>query len=308
VDPVTAFGLVAGVATLIGLALAVYYGRREGRKRKLFVYQANVSPYPIASSTSLAEYRLGIRYEPRGGQPRDIENAYAHYLRFANVGREPILGTEIAPANHLRIVVADAEVLDTTIEATKRDVSRIALGKIATSADETTIPVTFDFLDYQDGALVRLLTTDRPREVTMAGDVIGMPEGIKTALELRGPRRILGTVGFVLFGLLLLGSLTLTAFTYRWVTGEWDSVWLLALPIVALIAPIAVSLFISDTVWPKETVLFPRELFPAGSHFLAEGGDMAIYETVSSGGKVVVHRFPAPPLPPGERNTRTTPK
>src|SRR4051812_44885573 len=117
-DAIAGFGVVAGIATFAGVALAIYYGRREGSRQKVLGYEGNISPIPVASSASLESYDLEVVYKPRGEPPRNIDTAFAHYLRFANFGREPIRREDIAPGNALRIEVTGTELLDARVEAT----------------------------------------------------------------------------------------------------------------------------------------------------------------------------------------------
>src|SRR5204862_4673304 len=120
---VPALGVAAGIATFVGIVLAIYYGRREGRRRKLLAYHATVSPFPLASSRSLDAYNLSLVYEPREGLRREIDDAYVHYLRFVNFGAEAVRRADIAPANPLRVEVEGAEVLDATVGCPARRVS-----------------------------------------------------------------------------------------------------------------------------------------------------------------------------------------
>ena len=272
-----------GVATVAGLVMAVYYGRREGRRQKLLAYQTSLAPFPVASSRSLEAYNLTLLYEPRGDKPREIESAYAHYVRFVNFGREPIVRSDIAPANPLRIQVKGSELLDSTLEVTTRDVSQIDLASPETDEETTSLRVSFDFLDYHDGAVVRLLTTSRPESVELVGDVIGMPEGVRTVSAMSGRRKLWGTVGLTLAGLFWIACLTLTVLVYRWVLRSWDSVWLVALPLIALVGPPLVAGIASDTIWPKGTPSFPPELLPRGLRRFPEWPGEFVYLTGPDG-------------------------
>jgi hypothetical protein len=266
-----AFAVFGGLATVAGLALAVYYGRREGRKRKILTYEASVAPWPVASSASLAEYNLSLAYEREGEEPRRIADAYAHFVRFANLGHEPIRHEDIAGGNPLRIDVAgDVEVLDASLEAVTRDVARIELGQIEPRKGSTSVPITFDFLDYQDGALVRLMTTSPPEAVALAGDIIGMPEGIRAASEVTARRTFWGPLGFILFVLFEVFAFSAVALAYRLVTEDWSSLWLLPLPILALFGPLIIAFIVSETIWPKQRPDFPRPLRYRGPAFLSE--------------------------------------
>lgn len=75
-NPVVVFGVVAGVASIVGVLITLYYARRSTRPEKRLVYRAHVSPFPIASSTSLAAYNLTVTYQRRGAAEERIENAY----------------------------------------------------------------------------------------------------------------------------------------------------------------------------------------------------------------------------------------
>lgn len=88
-----------------------------------------------------------------------------------------------------------------------------------------------------------------------------MPAGIQRASEI-GRRPVLGLLGVALAIAFEASALVLTPFVFAWVTGSWSNVWLLALPIVAIIVPIVVIVVINQTIWPKGGADFPRELMP----------------------------------------------
>lgn len=284
-----AFGLITGVATFVGIGVAVYYGRKEGQKRKLLVYSAGVVPIPLASSRSLAEYKLLLQYQPTEGVTERIENAFVHYLRFANFGREPIRRGDLAPANPLRIEVTGARVLDMTVQAVHRDVSRMELESIEAHDDVSTARVTFDFLDYLDGALVRVMTSDRPSRLELVGDIIGMPGGIRQPSDLQGGRKWLNRAGTALALLVELSALALTPFVYRWVTGSWEDVWLLALPLIAIVLPLVLTAVVAATIWPKDRITFPKELHPRGFPFFGPYGSRILLPAVGDGDIVEMH-------------------
>jgi hypothetical protein len=52
----------------------------------------------------------------------------------------------------------------------------------------------------------------------------------------------------------------------RWVTGTWSNVWLLAVPLVAIVLPIVICAIVGATIWPKSGVSFPKELSPSTRH------------------------------------------
>lgn len=254
-----AFGLVAGAASIIGLALAIVYAGRAAERSKALVYEAQLSPFPLASAKSLADYNLSVVFRATTGKEERIEDAYLQYLRLANLGREPIRRGDIAPANPLRLQVEGARILDISLEAVHREVSNLTLGPLKVSGDTATVAVTFDFLDFQDGALIKILTSEVPDSASVVGDIVGMPDGIKTAAEL-SKRNLSGIVGGAVSFIFYLSALALTPFTFRWVTGSWENVWILVLPFVALIVPGVIIAVVGSTIWPKGKPTFPREL------------------------------------------------
>lgn len=126
--------------------------------------------------------------------------------------------------------------------------------------------MTFDFLDFQDGGLVRLLTTGRPERLVLAGDIIGMPAGIRHTAETGAPRivRVIGWAAAIAFE---VSAIALMALAFRWAVGEWTSVWILLLPPIALLAPLIISPLVADAVSPRLEPRFPRELLPCGLRF-----------------------------------------
>jgi hypothetical protein len=274
---IEAFLLVAAVASIVAVPLAIYYARRQAERQKLLAYDSGITRLPLISQRSLTAYQLSVVYQPEGGDEERISDAYVHFLRFANFGREAIRRDDIAPHNRLRIEVRDARVLDFTVEAVRRSVSNISVEADIPFGDFYEATVDFDFLDYRDGALVRVVTTSRPSDIVLRGDVIGMPGGVKRASDI-GRRPFWTWVGGMLSTAVLLSTLASTPFVFRWVTGGWANVWLLALPIVALIVPAIVIAFVGATIWPKQGLQFPRELIPRRgpfpSHVYMSGGEV----------------------------------
>ena len=274
-----AFGYIAGVASLAAIPLAIYYARRQGQKQKLLAYLPGISRLPLVSARSLSAYRLSVVYTREGAKDERIDGAFVHFLRFANFGREPIRREDIAPHNRLRIEVTGTRVLDFAVEAVRRPVCAIRVDQDmpVDGAEEAT--VDFDFLDYLDGAVVRVLTTSAPERIELVGDIVGMPQGIARADEVRR-RSFLGWVGGALSVISIVGVLALTALIFHWVTGSWSNVWLLALPLVALLLLLVSIIVVSETVWPKSGLQFPKEL---AKRFRGMPVDQAVYLTSGDG-------------------------
>lgn len=127
--------------------------------------------------------------------------------------------------------------------------------------DGGTAVITFDFLDHLDGGLIKVLTTGPGGTVQLVGDIIGMPEGIKSGERTRSTG-FLNAAGCTLGILLQVAALVLTPLVYRWTTGSWDYAWLLILPILALFVPGLLVGVVASTIWPDSTFTFPSELTP----------------------------------------------
>ena len=262
-------------------------GAQAGRRTEAedSCVKLDIGRFPLVSARSLSDYKLSILYEPEGRAEERIASAFVHFVRIINFGREPIRREDIAPANPLRIEVRGTRVLDFSVEAVTRPVSRITIDPHVKRDADSTAFIEFDFLDYLDGALVRIMTTERPAEISLTGDIIGMPTGVLPAdkLNRHGLLSALGAfLSFALFGV----ALALTPFVFRWVTGSWDNVWLLALPVVAIVLPLVIIIGISSMVWPKPNVEFPRELMPR-----LKGLPPYLRHELLAGGPVMVDRF-----------------
>jgi hypothetical protein len=255
-----ALGLVGGLASIAGFVYAIYLARASVR-RKVLAY--DVTP-PVALATVLQPddtHHLAVVYQ-RDDQPEErITSAYIRFLRFANFGREPIRREDIASASPLRISVRGARTLEISLVGAKREVSRIAVSSMEEVPDGIASRVSFDFIDEGDGGIVRIVTAEEPGLVALEGHVIGMPEGVKRAEDLR-KHGALTVIGCTLGAVIQLGAIIITLFVYKWVMGGWQDVWIMALPLVALILPGVIFAVIASTVWPQSGVPFPKELTP----------------------------------------------
>ena len=119
-------GIVGGIIGILGIAYTIYYGRKN-QKRKFLVY-SNSPPIPLAQAFSPEDdYKLSVVFERKGSHEERIESVYTTFLKFANLGREPIRGSDIAPGNPLKVQVEDARTLDIQIMGITREVNNIQL-------------------------------------------------------------------------------------------------------------------------------------------------------------------------------------
>jgi hypothetical protein len=238
-----AVGLIAGIASIIGLFLAIYFYIRPNRKVKLLVYEVT-KPLPLVKAVSPAlspedSYSLSVLFQRTGLPEERIKSVYTHFLRFVNLGREPIRKTDIAPANPLKIAVEGVRTLDIGVATVNRPVNKVIISNPTISEHISKADITFDFLDYQDGAVIKILTEGSKCKIELSGDIIGMPRGIKKSQDM-GPGVELGSLAtiFVLLAFIAASGMCFAAF--YWVTGAWHNVWLMTLPFVAWVVPIII--------------------------------------------------------------------
>ncbi|MFE0805041.1 hypothetical protein [Streptomyces sp. NPDC058812] len=277
-----AFGIVSGVASLIGLVLAVKYARDSAKKVKDLRYYSAISRHPVISQKGLEKYGVSIYHESPSGR-ESVGRLYIHYLSLVNLGHEPIRREDIAPGNPLRIKMSGGRILALSLESVTRDVIHFKVSAPSDSSEgDVTADISFDYLDFQDGGLIRIISTAPLSSLEATGDVVGMPTGVSPMTEL-SRSGILGKVGATLSLLLLLGSLSSTSLVYRWVTGAWEDSWVLLLPLAALFIPLVIILVTAATVWPDPKPILPQKIIPRrhAPRFYFPGPS---YETVSSFG------------------------
>lgn len=251
------FGVLVSVASF---AYAIYVTRRSERKKQLAY---DVLPgLPIAHvMPGQGEYTLRVVYQQPGQEPVYIDRAFLHYLRFANFGRVPIRKEDRAIHDPLRVTFSTGKVLEVSMVGVTRDVCQIALSQVSREDGIVSAPLGFEFLDYLDGALVRIVTDNKDPKIALRGTIVGMSEGIRRSREVPARRAIEGWSCIVplLLELLALGSVP---FIYRRITGSWDFVWLLALPVIALVVPFLIFLLAMILLTPRRELKFPLELSP----------------------------------------------
>lgn len=252
--------IIGTLASLVGVYAIV--DNRRNRRVKALAYEY-VGAIPLATaSRHEQDYELAVVYRSGEGQPEErIEAAYVTYLRFANFGKEPIRAVDIAPANPLRIEVEGVRVLDISLSSTCRDVSQVTVGRPDLGDSRATANVSFDFLDYEDGGMVRILTAGWGSEVKLqlTGDIIGMRGGIMRTDAEPPHKEVWGKIGVGAFIASEVAAFAATAYVFKLVAGSWADVWLMILPLVALVAPAFVAAIISDTIWPSST---KRKAYP----------------------------------------------
>jgi hypothetical protein len=259
------FSVVLGVVGVVGIVYTVYYGRRS-QKKKLMVYEVS-RPIVLAQAFSPEDdYKLSVLLERKGSTTEKIDSVYTTFLKFANLGKETIRGNDIAPANPLRVTAEGSRILDMRVAGITRKVNNVVLRNQVMDVERASAYVDFDFLDYQDGALVKILSVRRRGNISLEGDIIGMPEGIKNIEEIHPGSKTRDISAWWLLGGLIV-AVFLSGFIFYKVIGDWRSAWLMIVPLGLVAAVVALLLLIEDPPWSKRKSSFPKSLdLPGWGH------------------------------------------
>jgi len=255
---IEAIGIIGTLASIAGLIYAIYYAKNS-RRVKLFLYDTSWS-VPLATAQSPEEdYILSVLFQRKGQGEERLSSAHVSFLRFANLGKEPIRGTDIAPANPVRVSVKGCRVLDIALAGASRPVAKVVVSGVVLGKEESHADIAFDFLDYQDGGVVKILTEGVRGKVMLTGDIIGMPSGIRRCDEVRS-LGLLNKLGCTLGVLFQIAALVVSVFVFRWITGSWQNIWVLCLPFIALVLPGVIIGIVASTIWPDQEVSLPQSL------------------------------------------------
>ncbi len=148
--------------------------------------------------------------------------------------------------------------------------NRIWLDQISTSygtqprnqvieQEKASAEVHFDFLDNKDGALIKVLTVGNKGKISLSGDIIGMPEGIKNVEDDSGSS-LEGTSISGWTAIAMIIAFSLMALIFYWVIGSWTKVWLIVVPFIVLILVIVGSFFIHSLFVTRRRPSFPKSL------------------------------------------------
>lgn len=268
-------GMGGLILSVIGLAYAVYEKRKSKREKNL-VYEV-IPPVPAAEVIEgQSNYSLRVVYERPDEEPVNVENATIQYIRFTNFGKIPITRSDLAQADPLRleISVTDGTILDVSLVSATRDVCQITTGQQRQDNNITSVVLDFDFLDYQDGGLIQVLSDTQDIETALRGTVVGMPSGIRETKVLTEPSEV-PSWGCAVWAAIVVLGLVATPFIYRSVIGSWDCVWLLSLPLAALLLPSIFFSLILIVLEPRAECKFPERLvLPPWYHMRREYGYM----------------------------------
>jgi hypothetical protein len=287
-------GVLGAIGSVIGIV--AYFDARANKRVKRLVWEKTTSSPLAAASKAAGDYKLSILYEQPDMAAQVIDSADVSYVRFANLGKEPIRRDDIAAANVLRLIVAEKEdglgrPLDVAIAAASRDVIRVGLGVRALDSPVTSVCVDFDFLDFEDGAVIRILTNGLPADIRMEGDIVGMPQGLHEWEGSQGSETEIR--GWAVFAWAAAEVLAFSGLgvLFRTLTGGWTGVWVLLL--APLVFVVVLLLFMLATEGPsaykRRRLRFPRSL--------AIPHRFAFDALFGADGPYVLRPVPRPPKP-----------
>lgn len=255
-------GLLVGV---ISLTYSIY-ATRKSRREKGLAYQV-FSAVPVADVISgESGYSLRVTYERPGEPPVYVERAVVQMLRFTSYGRIPIEKRDLVSGDPLRVEVVDGKVLDIALASVTRDACGISLGEVVVSEEKAYVAVDFDFLDYRDGALIQILTSDHEAQLGLRGTIVGLPGGPIRVEE--SEETDFSGISCLFPIILQVIALVSLPFLYRFLTGGWTRVWLLLLPFGPPLAAVAATV----VLWPLivrgrgPRLTFPAVLSPPAWH------------------------------------------
>jgi len=251
-----AFGIIGTILTIISLWYAVYVTHKN-KIEKLFTYEI-ISPIPIADVIKgKGLYSLKVVYERPDNEIVYIQHAFLQYIRFSNFGKLPITNADLVTLDPIRIEIIGHNVLDISLANTTRDVCDISLGQPVVNKDITSININFNFLDFQDGGLIQLLTDSRKIKVEVKGTIIGMPEGVNYInFE---EKNNLPTWGCVLGVILEILGIVSIPVLYNFVMKSYQNIWILLLPFVSLFVPVFLFALLTSIITGRK-IEFPKSL------------------------------------------------
>ncbi len=250
-------GLAGLLLSIVSLLYAIHVTRISNKEKKL-VYEVMTS-IPVADVVrSDSSFSLKLLFENSEGEDQYIQNAAIQYIRFTNFGKIPIVKDDVSSSDPLKLIVSGGKVLDISLISATRDVCQISLDQYQVSNNIFTTTINFDFIDYLDGGLIQILSDTTQISSEISGTVIGMPLDIKK-VDLSESSNM-SWWSCVILALLELGGVASVPLLWKYFTGGFDKLWLLVLPIIALIVP-AILFVIPYAIFNSKAKLkFPDQL------------------------------------------------
>jgi hypothetical protein len=250
---------IVGLVLSVGSLIYAVYVRNVSNLEKKLTYEV-IPPVSVAEVIKgSGNYSLRVVYERPDNKPLYIENAYMQLLRFANFGKIPITKGDLAKTDKLRIEIQEGSVLDISLSSVTRSACHIKLGKPTKVGNTVVAEIDFEFLDFLDGGLIQILSDTDRLKTTLRGTVVGMSEGIREKTIGSEPVEV-PNWGCAIGVLIEIGALALVPFIYQRIIGSWNNIWVLALPIAALVGPFMLFYLIMTVFSLRDKSRFPKRL------------------------------------------------
>lgn len=262
-------GLIIGIfgtlLTIISLIYAIIVTQRNVTKKSL-EYEC-LSPVPMTSSISKeSSNSIKIIFTSPKMQERVVDNIVIQFIRLTNFGKIPMRREDLIQNDPLRIEVEGENVLDISIAKVSRNACQISIGPILLQGETTISKIDFEFLDLFDGALIQIISENRPSKPRLFGTIIGMPKGIRER-EVPKSSRGISNAGCIIPLLIQILFLAAVPFIYFRLNNSWDGVWMLLIPIAALIIPLILVILFLVLIEFRDKKKHPMYLDPPEWYF-----------------------------------------
>ena len=201
-DP--AFILLTGLASLIGVPLAIYFYLKSRRFKQL--------AYSFKSTSFVRDYQSKIPDLELFYKGSKVPNITLTRFVFWNSGRETINETDVAKTDELKLEIAEpAVLLNAEIIPPVRDANILT---IQTSNDKKSIDLSFEFLDVGDGVVFEVLHTSgrRDKDFSILGTIKGakpLQYYARTRVPLTKGERIASVIFYLMVPILCIAGAVL---------------------------------------------------------------------------------------------------
>jgi hypothetical protein len=174
-------GFVIGV---IGIILSVYlYQKALEKKEPRCFYRTYREIEKLSSS---GDSNIQILYKSK-----DVDRVFTSYLWLWNKGKKAINQSDIPPQSNISIVLNDKEHHSRILDYRILKASRDEINFRVTSVNDNKFSFAFDFLDYNDGAVIEIQHTGSyDTEIGTEGIILGAPKGI-AVISRKSPNSVL---------------------------------------------------------------------------------------------------------------------
>ena len=137
------------IAVIVGFVVSLYFYTRSVKKKKPTYW---IKTIPIIWDSIVKNHPLEITCS---GQK--VNNLSISKILLCNEGKDTITSTDIAPTEPIRIIIDNNfDILDAEIIYQKNSANNF---QIKISDDKKSIDISFDYFDFEEGVVIKLLHT-----------------------------------------------------------------------------------------------------------------------------------------------------